>query len=237
MQSTLNSFGLYEQYCRFQTSCSELARAAVNRAMTVITDNAVVTVLSTSVLLLHASSADTSTFASPAENVKTASGDVDRTDAPARDVFVAYERLKSVWRASGETSAGASGKSYPARHGSKVNAGEEGRHKQHGHVHQQSNMGATDTLLVTALPTGYPSGRQSDEDFAKPSPQAKGDGGVSSAMREGEYGQDQDRNPKVKVRALTPPPAERQVSAIRLSKAAPLPLLVFDTETFATLGE
>lgn len=207
--------------------------------MNTISDNAVVAVLSTSALLLCAGSVDTSTLASSTENAKTATGDIDSSI----DIFIAYERLKAASTSSRGSSAGAPRTPNLAKHGRDTIFGEEARHNQHEHVQQQDNPGATGTLLVTALPSGVASGRQRDEDVPIPSLETTADGEVHPTKREEEYGQEQDRNPeemgqaRLKPHAPTPPSAERQGSATRLSKAAPLPLLVFDTETLVTLGE
>lgn len=224
--------------------------------MNVVPDNAVVAVLSMSTLLLPASVADSSTRDSSRENTENTAEDVNSNDVPEAesDIFVGYERMKDAYPSLTPSTAlkstktyfglpvGASGTSGPAKDGGNVVFAEEARNSQHGHVHQRGNAGAVDALLVTALPFRLATDRQQDNAVPTSSIERNGDIEVRSAVGEGEHDQKQHREAegmgraRLKTHALTPPPAERQVP-FRLSMAAPLPLLVFDTETFSALGE
>lgn len=214
--------------------------AAVNRAMNTVSDNAVVAVLSTSALLLHANTAATSVFASSTESAKTAAGDVNRTDVPesASDVFVGYERIKDAYSSltssmavettenSHRPSAGGSGTPGSAVHG---RAGGEARDNQHRNGHQQGNVVTAETLLVTSLPSHVATSRQGNnvDDVVHPAEGERGDG----------HGKKKELEGTGRARLEAPSTVERHMPGKRLSQAASLPLLVFDVETFRALGE
>lgn len=112
-----------------------------------------------------------------------------------------------------------------------VEVGEEGvQYHACGNMHHGRNVGRRDTLLVTTP-------RQTIDS------QCPGDRGVSSAEGEGEHGNERRREKAEeteRARSASDPPSpstQQQAPATSLSSMAPLPLLVFDTETFFTLGE
>ncbi|CAM9226878.1 unnamed protein product, partial [Pylaiella littoralis] len=223
--------------------------SAINRAVESIPGSSVVALLSTSALLLPASTNTTSAPAAWNSSGGIFAEDVRnnvRNEGAASDVFVAYERTKSS--AALLTSSFPLNRSGPpsgspvrapatfghcddGRHG---NVGAyEARYDQYGHDLYRGNIGHQSSfLLVTASPSRLATYRQRDDDDDV-TPSSPGRGRAKNAPpveARGEYDQGQHHE----AEARPPPP---QSLAVRLSYVAPLPLLVFDTETFFAMGE
>lgn len=229
--------------CRSRrTSC-----AAVNRAMDNVPGNSVVAILSTSALLLPASVVDTYTpTAKDAERFDDVDSDAGREGA-ASDVFVAYERLKSVvtvaipltessrmdcpfgspLEATGNTPPNDIRPSPPGAERRRKNEGDHLRHRSN--IDRQRGG-----LLVTVLPPRTTSDRRGNRADHVPG------WSQGSAQQEG-HGQGVDQETEtaewVPSRSVPPFASPREATATRISDTARIPLLVFDTETFVTLGD
>lgn len=226
--------------------CPGRSRTAVNRAVETIPGNSLIAVLSTSALLLPASTGDVSAQVSPMPvGDKVAGSTINGISSKesTSDIFVAFEQIRSSFSARGSwRSPGAGTEGFgPSEGGTQRNPGAEGtRYDQHGHVRHPNNTGdESEGLLVTVLPSHVTTG---GKDLWS-SHQAEGVRGAQSKEEEGE-GQDRHRGAEdtwqASFEAGTPPlqpAATRQPLRPRLSDAAPLPLLVFDTQTFLALGE
>lgn len=211
--------------------------------METIPDNSLIAVLSTSALLLPASTVDASIPASPmlvADNVAGSTIDGISSQESASDIFVAFEQIRSSfsarssWRSPGE----GTGEFGPREDGSQRSPGAEGTQYDHyGYVrHPSKTVNESEGLLLTVLPSHVTTDGGSSR-------QAQGDRGASSVEEEGE---NQDRHKggedtqQARLKAGTPPlnpAATRRPPGTTLSDAARVPLLVFDTETFLALGE
>lgn len=206
-----------------------------------------VAILSTSALLLPTSSVDTCT---PTTKDEECFDDVDSDagrEGAASDVFVAYERLKSVVsvaipptessrmdcpfgspvEATGNTPPNDNRPSPPGAEGRRKNEGDHLRHRSN--IDRQRGG-----LLVSALPPRTTSDRRGDRDdhvsaWSQGSAQQEGHGqGVAQETETAEWIPSRSSPP------LAPP---REAPATRISDTARIPLLVFDTETFLALGD
>ena len=200
-------------------SCPGRSIAAINRATGTIQGNSIVAVLSTSTLLLPASTAD-----SPA-SVPLING--MSSQESASDIFVAFEQIRSSapddssWKAPGE-GTGVSGGSDG---GNRRNTGAEGTQNDHyGHSSHPRDAGNERAcLLITVVPSHVPTDGGGG---VRPSHQSQRDKGASSRGEEEGEGRDRQEG------AEDPQPPR---AIIR--DAAPFPLLVFDTEALSALGE
>lgn len=172
--------------------------------------------LSTSALLLPAgSTADALEAAPPTNGISS--------QESASDVFVAFEQIRSSWRPPGEET----GDFLPRDDASRKNSGSDGaRYDRYGHARHPNDDGGNESegLLITVLPSHLTAPGGED---AGSSRQAQGGRGASSGE---EDGQGRDRHGGATEDPQPPP-------STRLGDAAPLPLLVFDTETLSALGE
>lgn len=234
--------------CRkFRCSCPARSRAAVNRALETIPGNSIIAVLSTSALLLPVSTTDASAPVSPMpEPDRVAGGAISGISSleSACDIFVAFEKVRSSFsaRSSCRSPGEAPGELAPREDGSQRSpAAEKTRYDQYGHVRCPNDADSeSEGLLITVSPSNSISNGQDE----RRSEQARGDRGASSGKEEGE-GQDRHKRAndtkRVRLEAGTPPPQPAAIrqspGGTRLSDVAPLPLLVFDTETFLALGE
>ncbi len=205
-------------------ACVGARLAAINRAVEVVPAYSVVAVLSTSARLLPGSNADA--LAGAGSAALGGSNDAGSEDAEG-DIFVAYERMRGKGVAFSSDSAA----EEPAITGGFRDGG-RGRGDQHGRSCHDNSIGREEGLLVTAMNLdGVP--RSSRETGVGTSAEADGD----------RYGVDRSADTTLPGPARSgaehppPPEAARQRSATSLSDMAPLPLLVFDTETLLALGE
>eukprot|EP00752_Nemacystus_decipiens_P014776 g13155.t1 len=184
-----------------------------------------VAVLSTSALLLPASTVDAPAPAAPINGI----GSQDS----ASDIFVAFEQLRSNSASSRSPWASSLGKRTGAEFGAsedsgsrRRNSGAEGaRYDQYGHVrHPNGTESGSEGLLMTVSPSRVTADRAAD---ARSSRQAQQRGRGASS-----WGKDEGEGLGRREAA-----EGRQTPNMRLRDAAPLPLLVFDTETFSALGE
>ena len=227
------------------------SRAAINRAMKAIPDNSLVAILSTSDLLLPSSTDYTSppaTLDLDRRTVADGSSTHLGRGQTASDVFVAYERMQyatsvpasstvnSTTSRSLTTEGEATGTFNPLQGDSHGVAVEWYDH--YGRIHHRSTMHKVNTLLVTASSSGVATDRAS----VLISPHI---GGVGNPSTEGTGQNDQGGNeeasttPRSRSATGRPPPAPRrqQEPDTRFSNVVSFPLLVFDTQTFLTLGE
>lgn len=225
--------------------------------MKAVPGSSVVAVLSTAAMLLPASApgtfAPTISTLGP-EYIPNAGNNSAAGGEETSDVFVGYERLKSTSSFLTSSSApnqtdssdgsrdGASGSLSLLNEDGCINAGVGGEwSNKFGHTHHRSDIGTREKLLVTAIP----SRRATQSQCAGGSPVSSPlDGGSGLPWVEGKREHGRDRRGKAqeaeKARPTSGPSsrlAQWQLPAKRLSNAAPLPLLVFDTETFVALGE
>lgn len=224
-------------------SCHGRSRTAINRAVETIPGNSLVAVLSTSARLLPASTADVS---APAPSMPMADNEAGRTingilsQQSSSDVFVVFEKIKSAVsaRSSWMSPAERAAEFGPREDGSQRNPGAGGtRYDHYGHARYPNDAGDDSRgLLITAvLPSDVTSDDvTSDGEDVWSSHRAQGDR-VQSPGEEGEA-ERQDRHKGTEgarqARSEAGPPR-----GARISDVAPIPLLVFDTETFWALGE
>lgn len=212
--------------------------------MKTVPDNSIVAVLSTSAILLPASTADNPVPETSQSNAEKIAGDVSNDPSSEEtpcDIFVAYERMKI---SSSILPAAVALNNMNASSGSHTEAarnfgswrdvedgftdGERAKYDAYGRARQRSNIYNQNAgLLVTASPTRLTTGRQNDH----------GDDSTTSSR-----GVIIDKIEATGRRRLSTgwarqPAAAQEPAAIRLSDLAPLPLLVFDSETFLALGE
>ncbi|CAM9423268.1 unnamed protein product, partial [Ectocarpus sp. 12 AP-2014] len=235
--------------------------SAVNLAMETVPSNSIVAVLPMSVLLLPARTLDSSGPAST--DTEHGHSDVDsaaRSEGAAIDIFVAYERLKSsspvfpspmtLNKTKASSSSPREAKGY---FGASVSEGVP--NDECKHIRDRSGDGdEIEGLLVTALPSRATSDRQGDcgNGFLR-FPQEK-DGPRAIPLVGGvDYGKVGSKEigaawlghsrglqpppPQSPRSPSPPPPRPRELIGKSLSEMAPIPLLVFDTETFLALGE
>lgn len=210
-----------------------------------ITDSSVVAILSTSALLLPASTSNTSAPAGSNSGGGKFAGDVrndlSSSEKAESDVFVAYERMKNTALLTPNRSDPSSGASMrtPTAAGHRENGrhGDTGtfgaRYDPYGRARHTDSIGnRSEGLLVTASPSRLTAYRQRvhDDGVAVSSPGRDRAKHVPSVETREKY--DQGRPSETEAR-----PPQRQPPPTRLSSAAPLPLLVFDTETFFAMGE
>lgn len=211
--------------------------------MEAISGSSIVAVLSTSELLLPASTKNTSAPAALRFSGGQIPGNVWNkvSSEEASDIFVAYERMKSS--ASVLNSSLALNRSDPSfvspvRESATFGHRDEGRHgntgaygaqyDKYGHHCHRDNVGSQQGgLLVTTSPSRLTTKRQRDngDGVTASSPSRDRDKNAPSIETRGRY--DQGRHNEAQAR----PPA------MTLCNAAPIPLLVFDTETFLAMGE
>lgn len=232
--------------------------AAINRAVKTIPGNSVIAVLSTSVLLLDTDTTDTSASSVPKPGLDHLAGD----EETASDIFVAYERLRSS--AATSTSPVGCDSSHSSEAGptssvdsdAKVESAsrETGSYDEYGNIRCDINSGSgnpSSGVLVTASSSCLAATRarenittfeEHEKNVAAVQPLATGD-----MQDDGQRGlKDTDSmNPRTKQNdwvqagaapSSPPPPQPLPQQASILSSAAPLPLLVFDIETFLALG-
>lgn len=206
--------------------------------MKTIPGNSIVAVFSTSVFLLPAGTADKSvpeTSTLNEEDVTDHASDDDSSEKAPRDIFIAYERMKTnsslalnnMDASSGSHTKAARqfGPGKDAEDGS--TGGRRAPYDPYG-VRQRKPICNQTGLLVTASPSRLATSRhQRDhgDDSATSSPGKVIDETEETGRRRFSTGSPRS------------PGAPREPPAIRLSDVAPLPLLVFDTETFLALGE
>lgn len=217
--------------------CPGHSRAAVNRAVETVPGNSLIAVLSTSALLLPASAADAS---APVPSMRTAAKEAGSTangvgsQGSASDIFVAFEQARSSISARSSWTSPGEGKREPGAGDAakRRQPGADGtRYDQYGHVRRPHDAGdASGGLLITVLPSHVAAvgerervSHRSRGDRARPSGEGHGNG---QGNHEG--------GAEEKERAHLEPGTLRGRG---LSDAAPLPLLVFDSETFSALGE
>ncbi|CAN0301288.1 unnamed protein product [Ectocarpus sp. 12 AP-2014] len=229
--------------------------------METVPSNSIVAVLPMSVLLLPARTLDSSGPAST--DTEHGHSDVDsaaRSEGAAIDIFVAYERLKSsspvfpspmtLNKTKASSSSPREAKGY---FGASVSEGVP--NDECKHIRDRSGDGdEIEGLLVTALPSRATSDRQGDcgNGFLR-FPQEK-DGPRAIPLVGGvDYGKVGSKEigaawlghsrglqpppPQSPRSPSPPPPRPRELIGKSLSEMAPIPLLVFDTETFLALGE
>lgn len=195
-----------------------------------------VAVLSTSALLLETKSAD-STAATDSKHGEETSADGNYISGTkiwrtVDDIFSSYERLHSS--ASDYTLAPESEMPHFSKRGTREfnpfdgdkrsNTGEGGaKYDAYGNICGESG---TDSQLSGLLVTAFPlrleelSRRREDSDPRYPPYDAAKQSPLKRPAAEGIF-----------------PPEENSAYNVRLSEVAPLPLLVFNMETFLTLGE
>ncbi|CAM9672191.1 unnamed protein product, partial [Ectocarpus sp. 6 AP-2014] len=231
--------------------------SAVNLAMKTVPSNSIVVILPMSALLLPARTLDSSGPTST--DTEHGHSDVDsaaRSEGAAIDMFVAYERLKSSspvfpspmtlnkTKASSSSPREATGYFGPS--GSEGVPYDECKHLRD----RNDDVDEIEGLLVTALPSRATSDRQGDcgNGFLRFAQEKDGPsvGGVDYAkVGSKETGAAwlghsrglQPPPPQSPRSPSPPPPRPRELIGKSLSDMAPIPLLVFDTETFLALGE
>lgn len=238
-----------------------LARAAVNLAMKTVPSNSIVAILPMSALLLPARTLDSSGPTST--DTEHGHSDVDsaaRSEGAAIDIFVAYERLKSSspvfpspmtlnkTKVSSSSPQEATGYFGPSD-------SEGVPYDECKHLRDRSDDGdEIEGLLVTALPSRATSDRQGDcgnrflrfpqeKDGPRAVPSVGGVDYAKVGSKEtgaawlGHSRGLQPPPPQSPRSPSPPPPRPRELIGKSLSDMAPIPLLVFDTETFLALGE
>lgn len=210
-----------------------MAFAAINRALKTIPKNSIVAVLSTSILLLRATTSTLATATSKvdAENLAGYGGDTDSGGAPD-NVFVAYERIQSSPGMRGDDTAHVWGQN--SNHG-KVGGKDSSAAKFRG-------------LLVTSSALRVKAERHNPDDL---NGYQHRDGVDAEILVEGEGDGSANKLPatnrrietarvqETKEAAVDPPLStlRQQQGTLSLSDVAPIPLLLFDVETFFILGE
>lgn len=223
--------------------------------MKVIPDDSLVAILSTSDLLIPSSTDDASpaTLDLDEKNV----GDGPSTNLgngqTASDVFVGYEQMlytASVPISSTASSPisrsltpqrGATGTLDPLQgdsHGDAV--ARDAWYDHYGRIHHRSSVDKINTLLVTASSSCLAADSTNIDGVPASPPEYVGGVGNPSMKGEGQDGHEEAET-TAQARSTTgrppPLPRQRQAPAARLSNVVPLPLLVFDTQTFLALGE
>lgn len=217
--------------------CPGHSRTAVNRAVETIPGNSLIAVLSSSALLLPASTAGVSASVHPVPMAdKEAGSPIDGTSSQeaASDIFVAFEQIRSrasahrSWRSPGEGSEELSSR----EHGSQENPGGEGtRYDHYGHVRRPNDAGIeSEGMLITVLPSPLTTGGEDVRSSHRAHGVKVGSSGEEEGESQGRHGGAVEDAQKAWFEAGKAP-------GTRLGDAAPLPLLVFDTETFSALGE
>lgn len=213
--------------------------------MTTVPGNSIVAVLSTSVVLLPASTPNNSVPATSKSNGENVAGGISNDDGveeTPRDIFVAYELMKTnlsilsspvALNNTDHCSGSPAGATLGHHdHGIPGTAGTEGARYDTHHRARQKNTPPCNQkkgLLVTASPSRLTTSRQQhygDDDGATSSDESVTENEIAETWRRSESTGSSDS-----------PPVPREPPAVRLSNVAPLPLLVFDTETFLALGE
>ncbi|CAB1101889.1 unnamed protein product [Ectocarpus sp. CCAP 1310/34] len=214
----------------------------------------VVAVLSTSFLLLPTTANGPS--APPTLNREYIRGSVNNDIGGGRiasDIFVAYERLRATTlpppKGLNSTISGtASPRGETGEPDIRVDGREKradskgGRYDEYGRVHHHSNIGDKGKGLLVTASLSRERRRLDDEDVSTAS-DADGHRRVPAVEEEVKHAQDWSEEVNDLGRAystagsLRAPSPPRQPLGMRLSDVAPLPLLVFDTETFLALGE
>lgn len=197
-----------------------LSDAAFNRAMENIETlgNPVVAVLSTSTLLVNVNTADTPVSTGTSEASFSTSSETGAEEfargsgGRADDIFVAYERLHASTPISSVlASRGDACTSCAPRRAQSTPGAHDADYSRGG--------GGCSGLLVSA---------------SSPHLEARGsDGKQTDATGVGSAGSESRGNTQSKSQSSSVPTQ----TALSLSDAAPLPLLVFDSETFSALGE
>lgn len=220
------------------------SRSAINRAMATVPGNSIVVLLSTSALLLPRRIAAPSPGGKHGEDA-----DFSSMDEPT-DIFLAYERLQSnmlvsrpaIELAREKNSSGllenVSRPSIPRGDGKR--GAEWVRYDRFGH---QTTIGhKSEGLLVSAFPSRSRMRGRREDDVLQRTNEGDGDKSVPSVREEEQSVLDQRHKsqPAQEEHSTNdkslPTTAQRQARIVRLSQVAPLPLLVFDSETFWAVG-
>ncbi|CAM9498628.1 unnamed protein product [Ectocarpus fasciculatus] len=248
--------GGWKSFTAIEVAEFEGFSSAINRAMGTASGNSVVAVLSTSSLLLPTIANEPP--APSTLNREDIRGSVNNdigNGGVASDIFVAYERLTSRATTlpprkglnatiSGTPSPGGdTGESDIRDDGREKRAGTEGaRYDEYGRVHHHSNIGDKGKGLLVTASLSRKRRRVHDQDVPTAADE-DGARGVPTVEEEVKHAQDWSEEANALGRAystagsLRAPSPPRQPLGMRLSDVAPLPLLVFDTETFFALGE
>ncbi|CAM9672059.1 unnamed protein product [Ectocarpus sp. 6 AP-2014] len=246
--------GGWKSFTAIEVTEFEGFSSAINRAMKTASGNSVVAVLSTSFLLLPTTAIGPS--APPVLNRETIHGSVNNDiggGGIASDIFVAYERLRATTLPPRKglnstifgtpSPRGDTGESDIRVDGREKRADTEGgRYDEYGRVHHHNNIGDKGKGLLVTASLSRERRRLDDQDV----PIALDEDGprrVPAVEEEAKHAQDWSEEVNNLGRAystagsLRAPSPPRQPPGMRLSDVAPLPLLVFDTETFLALGE
>lgn len=224
--------------------------------MKTVPGNSIVAVLSTSTFLLPVSTVDPSTLES--DCVNDGCGEFRNNSSEERratDVFVAYERLRNSFSVHPPTVGfNCTGSQSPSTGEATEATTSRGNGCKRGHLsaedfqhlevnHHRSRISThSEGLVVTAMPVHLTVGQGSDEvghTNPRSSKKRQTAGVVRPEQRKVRHGQRHLTNMGTAdgARATAPLTPPRSPAATRLSHIAPLPLLVFDTETFSAVGE
>ncbi|CAM9753558.1 unnamed protein product [Scytosiphon promiscuus] len=233
--------------------------SAVNRAMRIVPGDSVVAVLSTSALLLTSSDGKVSAPATvEANNVFDEIGKSSSEEGSASDIFVGYERLKC--NISVESSPTAATKThfplpYPRTCAASCSSHRDGRNEAltpstlqydaYGKLCDNGTSGdQSEGFLVTISPSVFTADGRINNDIDDTHKCSRDNAQARSSVdgqKTGGRDRHKETEPAECVRSaaspLTAPSPPRWLSASTLSDIAPIPLLVFDVETFFALGE